>query len=160
MKIFIGAVGRLKDGPSRELCREYLQRLGAQGPSVGIRSVNVHEIPESNRRSADERRDEEAAALLAAAPDGAYLFALDERGKAMASRQFATRLTDLQAEGTADVGFLIGGPDGHGDAARKAAARLLSFGPMTWPHMLVRAMLTEQLYRAVTILAKHPYHRD
>ena len=160
MKIFIGAVGRLKDGPARELCREYLHRLGAQGPSAGIRSVAVHEIPESNRRSADERRDEEAAGLLAAVPGGTCIFALDERGRTMASRAFATRLTELQASGTVVAGFLIGGPDGHGDAVRQASARLLSFGPMTWPRMLVRAMLTEQLYRAVTILAQHPYHRD
>lgn len=160
MRIFIGAVGRLKDGPLRELCQDYVRRLGAQGPSVGIRSVSIQEIPESNRRNGDERRGEEAAGLLAAVPDGAYVFALDERGKAMASREFATKLTDLQSDGTTDVGFLIGGPDGHGDAVRQAAARLMSFGPMTWPHMLVRTMLAEQLYRVVTILAKHPYHRD
>lgn len=160
MKIFVGAVGRLKDGPMRELCTDYFKRFEVQGRSIGVRSVEVREVVESARRDANERRDEEAAALLSLVPAGAHLIALDERGTSPGSRDFAAKLQALQSDGVTDIAFLVGGPDGHGSAVRKAASRLLSFGAMTWPHMLVRAMLAEQLYRAVTILTKHPYHRQ
>ena len=160
MKVFIAAVGRLKSGPMKDLCAEYLKRFEAQGRSIGVRDIEVREIPESNRRNTNERRDEEAAALLSLVPDGAHLIALDERGAALESREFANKLSSLQSGGITNIAFLIGGPDGHGDVVRASASQLLSFGAMTWPHMLVRTMLAEQLYRAVTILTKHPYHRQ
>lgn len=160
MKVFIGAVGRLKSGPTRELCADYLKRFEAQGRSIGMRDIEVREVSESNRRNTGERRDEEAAALLSLVPHGAPVIALDERGSSLESREFANRLLSLQSEGFSNIAFLIGGPDGHGDAVRASARQMLSFGAMTWPHMLVRTMLAEQLYRAVTILTKHPYHRQ
>lgn len=160
MRILIGAVGRLKRGPERSLCVEYLDRTALQGRAVGLRGVDVREIPESRRKSSSERRNEEAAQLLAAAPDGACVIALDEKGNTESSKDFARRIAGLQADGVSDLALLIGGPDGHGPEVFARASATLSFGPMTWPHMLARAMLAEQLYRAVTILANHPYHRD
>jgi len=104
-------------------------------------------------------RDAESARLLDRLPQGHTLIALDERGKTMDSLAFSTLLTTARDEGIPGMAFAIGGADGHTDAVRQRATRLLSFGKMTWPHMLVRAMLAEQLYRALAIAANHPYHR-
>ena len=112
------------------------------------------------RLSSDELKRQEAELLLAAVPAGAIVVALDERGKALPSEAFAARIGDWRDRGAGDLAFLIGGADGHGDAVRARADFLLAFGPMTWPHMLVRGMLAEQLYRAQQILAGHPYHRS
>ena len=101
----------------------------------------------------------EAELLLAAIPQGSVVVALDERGKALSSEAFAAKMGAWRDQGAADIAFLIGGADGHGDAVRARADFLLALGPMTWPHMLVRGMLTEQIYRAQQILAGHPYHR-
>jgi 23S rRNA (pseudouridine1915-N3)-methyltransferase len=101
----------------------------------------------------------EGLALTEDLPRDAVTIVLDERGKSISSEDFARRLARLRDEGASDVAFLIGGPDGHGEELRKKAVLLLSFGSMTWPHRLVRVMLAEQIYRAVTILVKHPYHR-
>lgn len=106
------------------------------------------------------RRAREGEALLAALPDGGRVVALDERGRSEASEAFATRLGRWRDDGVRTVGFIIGGADGLDDAVRKKADLVLSFGAFTWPHMLVRAMLAEQIYRAQSILAGHPYHRS
>lgn len=160
MRIFIGAVGRLKQGPAQSLCADYLKRVELQGRAIGLRAITVHEIPESQKATSSARCADEAERLIAALPAGAYVCALDEHGTLLASKDFAARMTQLLEQGAGDLALLVGGPDGHGSEIRARADLILSFGPMTWPHMLARAMLAEQLYRAVTILANHPYHRE
>jgi 23S rRNA (pseudouridine1915-N3)-methyltransferase len=158
MLITIAAVGRLKAGPEREIFDRFLDRATAAGRNVGI-AVSVREFPESRAATAALRKDQEASAILAALPTGAALVALDEAGKGLDSRAFAGRIAQWRDAAT-DIVFVIGGADGHGPAVVGRAAMRLAFGAMTWPHQLVRLMLAEQLYRAVTILSGHPYHRD
>lgn len=154
MRITVCAIGRMRDKNERALAEDYLSRAVAQGRNLGITDVTVIEL--------DPRKDkdQEADALLAALPDNAYLIALDERGKEQTSRGFAGRLDTLKDDGTRDLAFVIGGADGHGKAVLDEARATLSLGAMTWPHMLARIMLMEQIYRAISILARHPYHRD
>lgn len=158
MRLSVHAVGRMKAGPERELADRYFGRLAKAGPAVGLDFAGVAEIPESRAREAGERRREEWAALAAHRADAA-LFLLDERGRNPSSQDFATRIAALRNGGRKHLVLAIGGPDGHGEAARDAADYVLSFGAQTWPHQLVRVMLAEQLYRAATILSGHPYHR-
>jgi 23S rRNA (pseudouridine1915-N3)-methyltransferase len=158
MLITIVAVGKLKAGPERLLFDRFSERIEAAGRKIGF-SLILREVSEGRASSANVRKDQEAAALLAAVPRGAVIVALDEGGKALDSRAFATRLTEWRDNAT-DVVFAIGGADGHGDALLRAASLRLAFGAMTWPHQLVRVMLAEQVYRAVTIVSGHPYHRD
>lgn len=158
MRLMIIAVGRLKAGPERELVSRYVERLSATGRSVAIGPVDHVEIEESRARRSDDRKAEEANAILRAAT-GAKLIILDELGRSETSEAFATRLGKWRDDGVQSVAFAIGGPDGHGEAMRQAANAILSFGSMTMPHQIVRALVTEQLYRAVTILSGHPYHR-
>lgn len=157
MKIVVAAVGRLKTGHFEAGCREYLGRLQHGFPT------RIAEVRDANRQaggSPDRWRAEEAAGLLAAVPAGAVLVALDERGPSMASRPFAEWLGKLRDQSTPAVVFALGGPDGLDESVRQRANRLLSLGPMTLPHELARLVLLEQLYRAATILAGAPYHRD
>lgn len=109
--------------------------------------------------SGAERKAREGKLLLDALPKGACLIALDERGKALDSAAFAALMARQADSGVADLAFAIGGADGHDEAVTARAERLLSLGPMTWPHMLVRALMAEQLFRAQSILTGHPYHR-
>ncbi len=160
MKIQISAVGRMKDGPARSLCDDYLGRIQVQGRSVGIRAMTVREFAESSKPDKTDRLREEASDLSSTLPAGGVTVGLDETGKTFTSQAFSQRLAGWLDQGEKDLTFLIGGPDGHGHDIRNRCDFLLSFGPMTWPHMLARAMLAEQLYRAVTILTKHPYHRQ
>lgn len=120
----------------------------------------VREVEEKRKLPVAERKAREAELLLAAVPPGALVVALDERGKSLTSTAFATQIGRWRDDGAADLAFLIGGADGHGDAVRERAALLLSLGALTWPHMLVRAMLAEQLWRGFSILSGHPYHRE
>lgn len=144
-------MGRVKPGPELDLFTQYAKRLSAP--------LQVREVEEKRPLPLAERMAREADLLLAAIAPQAVVVALDERGKAMGSVEFAARLGRWRDDGVADLAFLIGGADGHGQAVRDRAALLLSFGAMTWPHMLVRAMLAEQLWRAQAIAAGHPYHR-
>lgn len=154
MRIDILAVGRLKAGGGEHtLVERYLERARGGGRAIGLSGFAVGELPDG--KSADW----EADALLARMKPGSRRIVLDERGKTVSSETFAGLLADWRDQGAPATAFLIGGPDGHGKAARNGADLLLSFGAMTWPHQLVRAMLAEQLYRAVTILSGHPYHR-
>ena len=105
-------------------------------------------------------RDRPEAELILAAAEGAHLIACDERGKTYSSRAFADHIAKLRDQGERRLVFAIGGADGLDASVRQAASSTLAFGPQTWPHALARAMLAEQLYRAVTILAGSPYHRD
>ena len=151
MQIVIAAIGRAKGGPERELYQSYVERLPWR--------VDLKEIEIKKETAVEPRKAKEGEALLAAVPDGARIVALDERGRAEASAAFAKRLEGWRDGGVRTVAFLIGGADGLSDDVRKRADVVLSFGTMTWPHMLVRAMLAEQLYRAHSILSGHPYHR-
>ncbi|MDP8917251.1 MAG: 23S rRNA (pseudouridine(1915)-N(3))-methyltransferase RlmH [Pseudomonadota bacterium] len=155
MRIGVVAVGRLGRAPEAALAQDYLKRATAAGRALGLGPFDLAEV-ESRRPG----KAFEGAALLAAAAPDAHRIALDERGRPSTSRAFAERLGGLRDCGVRRVEFLIGGADGLPDEVRESAAELLAFGPQTWPHALVRLMLAEQLYRAVTILAGSPYHRD
>jgi 23S rRNA (pseudouridine1915-N3)-methyltransferase len=151
MRLAIVAVGRHKAGPLKELERHYAERI--HWP------LSVIEVDEKRPLPPPELKEREATLLLAAVPRGATIVALDERGKSLPSTAFAERLAQWRDQGTADLAFLIGGADGLAATVRDRADLVLSLGPMTWPHLLVRGMLLEQLYRAQQIIAGHPYHR-
>jgi len=158
VKLAVIAVGRLKDGPERELVERYAERARAVGRALGFSPLQLLELPESRARREAERRDEEATAIIGKAAS-AVLVAFDERGKSVASEAFAQHLAGWRDGGRAGVNFVIGGPDGLGPVVRTKADLVLSFGSLTLPHQLVRVLVVEQLYRALTILAGHPYHR-
>ena len=159
MRLVIAAVGRLKAGPERDLTRRYLERIGQIGRGVGLDAPDVIELDESRARRAEERKRDEAAALKGALDPRLTLCALDENAKALSSEAFAAGLGRRRDDGAAGVAFVIGGADGL-DASLLADAEMkIAFGAMTWPHQIVRILLAEQLYRAATILAGHPYHR-
>ena len=159
MLITIAAVGKLKAGPERELFERYMSRATTAGRRLAF-TFTLRESPESRAASAATRKNQESAAIVSALPAGAIIVTLDETGRSIDSRAFANRLAAWRDDGTAGVTFAIGGADGHSQALTDKAALRLAFSAMTWPHQLVRLMLAEQLYRAVTILSGHPYHRD
>ena len=159
MKIAIHAVGRMKAGPERELADRYLDRFAKSGPAVGLEFSGVVEIAEGRGQTASERRREEGQKLQSALQAGSALILLDERGRSFSSEEFAGRMGLLRDGGRKAAVIAIGGADGHDDSLRRQADLVLSLGVMTWPHQLVRIMIGEQLYRAATILAGHPYHR-
>jgi 23S rRNA (pseudouridine1915-N3)-methyltransferase len=152
-------VGRLKSGPERELFDRYFKRLADLARSQGISGVDLREVEEGRARRAEDRQAEEARAILAAAPKGAWLALLDERGAAMTSAQWAAEIGKARDAAAPAYAVVIGGPDGLDPALRAQARTILAFGAMTWPHQLVRVMASEQLYRALSILGGHPYHR-
>ncbi len=158
MKLAVIAVGRLKDGPERELVERYGERAKAVGRSLGFSPPKLVEVPESRARREADRRAEEGTAILAKTAS-AVLVAFDERGKALTSEAFAQLIGGWRDESRAAVNFVIGGPDGLDERVRAAADLVVSFGALTLPHQLVRVLVIEQLYRALTILAGHPYHR-
>lgn len=159
VRVFLLTIGRLKAGPERELAARYLERAAKAGPAIGLAGFEVIEIVESRAARPEARKDEEAAALIAALPAGAALIVLDERGRTVSSEALSERVGQWRDGGRPALGFAIGGPDGHGEAIRRQADLLVAFGAMTWPHQLVRIMAAEQLYRTVTLLSGHPYHR-
>lgn len=159
MQMTIAAIGRMKAGAERELAERYVDRVNKAGRRLGL-SLAVREFPESRAGSAAARKDQEAAQLLAALPERAVLVALDQTGRNLDSRAFAQALARWRDDGVAEVVFAIGGADGFGAAVLAAATLRLALGAMTWPHQMVRLMLAEQAYRAVTILSGHPYHRE
>jgi 23S rRNA (pseudouridine1915-N3)-methyltransferase len=152
MRLLILAVGRLKSGPLAELQQQYAERL--------TWPLEIREVEERRTLSAPERKTREGELLLAALPADALLVALDERGKQLASRDFAQQLARWRESGTKTLAFAVGGADGLAAPVLQRAALTLSLGAMTWPHLLARGLLLEQLYRAQQILAGHPYHRD
>ncbi|MBR9842846.1 MAG: 23S rRNA (pseudouridine(1915)-N(3))-methyltransferase RlmH [Rhodobacteraceae bacterium] len=153
--VHICAVGRLRSGPERDLLDDYLKRFDRTGRALGLGPVVVHEV--EDKKGGGMRA--EAPLLEGVIPKGAVICALDERGKLMSSPEFADMLADWRDMGRGDVAFVIGGADGIDPSLRARADAKLSFGKMVWPHMLVRVMLGEQLYRASSILAGAPYHR-
>ena len=159
MRLTLIGVGRLKSGPERELFDRYFKRLGDMARSQGISEVELREIEEGRARRPQDRQAEEARAILAVAPKGAWLALLDERGAAMTSAQWAAEIGKARDGAVPAYAVVVGGPDGLDASLRTQARMILSFGAMTWPHQLVRAMASEQLYRALSILGGHPYHR-
>ena len=159
MRLVVAAVGRLKAGPERDLARRYLERIGQIGRNVGLDAPEVIELDESRARRAEERKRDEAAALRAAIDPKLAIIALDEGGKTPSSEAFAANIGRRRDDGAAGLAFVIGGADGIDPSLLAQADMKIAFGAMTWPHQIVRILLAEQLYRAATILAGHPYHR-
>ena len=159
MRLVVISIGRLKQGPERELAERYRERFDDIGRKLGFRGLEIHEIPESRARDAATRIGDEAAAISAAIPEKSVLVALDERGDNIDSAAFARLLGRWRDEAAANTIFVIGGADGLSPDLRRKARLSVAFGSATWPHQMVRVMLLEQLYRAATILAGHPYHR-
>lgn len=160
MRLVLVSVGRAKAGPERELAGRYIERAAAAGRAIGFSSVELRELEESRARRAEDRKEEEAKAIRALLAPGASVIAFDEAGKLASSREFARELGRRRDEGVAALALVIGGPDGLAPSFCASASLVLSFGPMTFPHQLARIMVAEQIYRAVTILSGHPYHRD
>ena len=160
MRLALIGVGRLKSGPERELFDRYFKRLADLARSQGISGVDLREVEEGRARRPEDRQAEEARAILAVAPKGAWLALLDERGAAMTSAQWAAEIGKAREAALPAYAVVIGGPDGLDPSFKAEARALVAFGAMTWPHQLVRAMAAEQLYRALSILSGHPYHRD
>ena len=160
MRVLIAAVGRLKQGPERELAERYHKRAADLGRKNGLKAIDLIEVKESRADNLERRMLEESIAIANLIPDGAVTVILDERGENLTSAAIAGRLRAWQSDGKAAVAFIVGGADGLAPSLRDKAGLTLAFGAATWPHQLVRIMLLEQLYRAMTILAGHPYHRS
>lgn len=159
MRILVIAVGRLKQGPERELAERYRERFDDLSRRLGFRGIDIHEINESRARDASARMAEEAAAIAAGIPDKSVVVTLDEHGQNIDSTNFAGRLGRWRDEAAPNAVFVIGGADGLSPELQRRAKLRIAFGTATWPHQIVRVLLLEQLYRAATILAGHPYHR-
>lgn len=159
MRIVVAAVGRLKQGPEAELAERYRKRAAQTGRNLGLRDIEIVEIKESRAQEAGKRMIEESIALANLIPEDAISVVLDPRGENVDSASFAGHIQKWRADGRTAAVFLIGGADGLAEALRDKANFRLSFGAATWPHQLVRIMLLEQIYRATTLLAGHPYHR-
>ena len=155
MRIAVVAIGRLGRAPEAALAEDYARRATASGRALGLGPVEIIEVD-----SRKPGKPAEAEALLSVLAAGDEVIACDEHGETFASRGFAELVGRIRDSGVRRLVFLIGGADGLGEAALARAGRKLAFGPQTWPHALARAMLAEQVYRAVTILGGGPYHRD
>jgi 23S rRNA (pseudouridine1915-N3)-methyltransferase len=155
MRVTILAVGRIRAGPEADLVADYLARFNRTGRPLGIGPATVVEV--EDRRGGGP--GVEATLLSAAAPKGALIVALDERGATPSSVEFAEMLRRWADGGSPGVAFAIGGADGLHPDLRCRSVAAISLGRMVWPHLLARVMLAEQLYRAATILAGGPYHR-
>jgi len=159
MRLVIAAVGRLKDEGERALIARYMKRVSS-GRAIGISPVSIEELPEGRAADANARQADEAARLLHLTADCDYRIVLDEGGRQLSSTAFAQHLGARRDAGVKSMAMLIGGPDGHpASLTGKGAQMTLSLGPMTLPHGLARVVLVEQVYRAITILSGHPYHR-
>ena len=152
----IAAVGRLRGGPEADMAADYVARAAAAGRALGFQAVDLVEV--EGKPAGDQRA--EAAGLFRATPDDARKILLDERGTEWTSRQLAEKLARWRDDGQAHACFWIGGADGAAQSAKDQADEKLAFGRQTWPHRLVRVMISEQIYRALTILGHTPYHRD
>jgi len=159
LKLDLISVGKLKSGPERDLCQRYAERLNGLARGLGLEGPRLVELSESPARRDADRKAEEAVAILAAVPDGHKLILFDEDGTSFDSPAFAARIGEWRDAGTPGASFIIGGADGLDTNLRKRAHLVLAFGKMTMPHQIVRILVLEQLYRAATILAGHPYHR-
>src|SRR6187551_1165982 len=156
MKLVVAAIGRLKEGPERELAERYRKRAEQTGRRIGFRDMDVVEIRESRAQEVGKRMVEESIALANIIPDKAVVLILDERGESLDSATLASRLGRWRDDGRPATVFIIGGDDGLAPSLRDKADMRLAFGTATWPHQLVRVMLLEQIYRAVSILSASP----
>jgi 23S rRNA (pseudouridine1915-N3)-methyltransferase len=159
MRLVVAAVGRLKQGPERELAERYRKRAADIGRKVGLRDVEIVEVRESRAADAGKRMIEESIAIANLVPEGAATVVLDERGENLSSVDFTNQLKRWRDENRPAMVIVIGGADGLAPNLRDDADLRLAFGAATWPHQLVRVMLLEQIYRTATILSGHPYHR-
>jgi 23S rRNA (pseudouridine1915-N3)-methyltransferase len=159
MRIVVAAVGRLKQGPERDLAERYRKRAADVGRSIGLRGVEIIEIRESRAREIEKRMVEESIALANMIPEASSTVVLDQRGDNLDSVTFASQIERWRDAGRPAAVFIVGGADGLSQTLYDRADLRLAFGPATWPHQLVRIMLLEQIYRAATLLAGHPYHR-
>ncbi len=153
MRLTLLSVGRLKSGAERDLFDEYVKRALPVARSLGFRGIEEVEVASGGGLDAEAER------ILAKIPAGASVIRLDEFGRNLTSHDFATQLGRLRDQGVPDLVFLIGGAQGYGDAVRRAVPDIMAFGAQTWPHRLVKAMLAEQVYRAMSIMAGMPYHK-
>jgi 23S rRNA (pseudouridine1915-N3)-methyltransferase len=159
LRVAIHAVGRLKNGPERELVQRYLERFEMAGRPLGLSFSGTMEIRESQAANLSDRLREESALPRRWQAEGRLLVLLDETGRDLDSKEFSGRLAEWRDNGVSDCAFAIGGPDGHDPTLHPLAHLVIRFGRLTWPHQLARILLAEQLYRAATILSGHPYHR-
>lgn len=148
------AVGRPGRGPEAQLADDWARRATLAGRSLGLGPIELIDVEPRKPGKAAE------AELILQAAEGGWLVACDERGRTFSSRAFAERIAALRDAGERRLVFAVGGADGLDPSVREAARETLAFGPQTWPHALARAMLAEQIYRAVTILGGSPYHRE
>ncbi|HEX3483534.1 MAG TPA: 23S rRNA (pseudouridine(1915)-N(3))-methyltransferase RlmH [Micropepsaceae bacterium] len=159
MRITVLAVGRARAAAEQALCDVHWERAAALGGRLGFTKLDFSIVDVSRANDVMARMDDEAKKLSARIPASAHRIALDEAGRALSSEGLARHLASLRDRGVRDLVFLIGGPDGLAPALRESAEERLAFGPQTWPHLMVRAMLAEQVYRGFAILSGHPYHR-
>ncbi|MEM6413776.1 MAG: 23S rRNA (pseudouridine(1915)-N(3))-methyltransferase RlmH [Pseudomonadota bacterium] len=171
MQLVVAAIGRAKNSAFAPLIEDYSKRVNRSGPSIGVKSLTIVEAEAPHRLSGAKRRLAEAELLRRNAglddtlgskktTEKAFLITLDERGKSFSSIAFAHLLQHHVDGGTQRLAFLIGGADGLDSSLRNQSNITLTLGQMTWPHLMVRAMLIEQIYRATMILSGHPYHRE
>ena len=153
MHITLISVGKLKKGPEKQMVDDYADRFRKAGRQLGFRSFTLTDVDSGGGLDAEGER------ILAKLPKGAKVLRLDEFGTAFTSKAFAKDLAKWRDQGTADLAFLIGGAEGYSDAVRAVAPDTIALGPQTWPHRLVKVMLTEQIYRAASLLAGSPYHK-
>jgi len=156
MKLRITALGRIRSGAEREMLDGYIERCSATGRAIGLGPLEETQIDTRSLNS----KAAESQALADSIPQGAKIVLLDERGKALSSRQLSEKIGHWRDDGTRETVFCIGGADGHDHAILPKPDLMLAFGPAVWPHKLVRIMLAEQIYRATSLLAGTPYHRD
>lgn len=159
MRILILAVGQMRVSPEGVLTEDFLDRARKLGRNIGVAGIELEEIAVSKLGDVKRRKQDEAERLAARIPAGAEVAILDAAGNAMSSQAFAEWIGALRDRGAKHLAFIIGGPDGLAAPHGFRAGRTIAFGPQTWPHLLARAMLAEQIYRGVTLLAGHPYHR-
>lgn len=161
MRLTICAIGRLrKNDPRALLINDYVERIKKSGPAIGFKEISLQELDPARGQTGKNAQTRESQAILEAIPDGAHTILLDERGQNFTSEGLANHLADCRDRGIGMTVFALGGADGHTEQLRERADKIIALGKMTWPHMLARAMISEQLYRAITILSGHPYHRE
>lgn len=159
MRLSVAAIGRLRSGPELDLVEDYAARIRAAGRALGVTHFDIREFEAPKGISGPARRTRESALLAEASGEAARRVALDERGESLSSEEFARRIGRWRDDGAGEIAFLVGGADGHDPALVVDCDLVVAFGRATFPHMLVRVMLVEQIYRAMTILSGHPYHR-
>ena len=159
MRLLILAIGHARGTPEGTLTDDFLGRAKVMGRQLGFPAVAAEELPVSKLREAKARIADEGARLARRIPEGAHVISMDAKGKGMTSEDFAEMLAAMRDAGARDLVFLIGGPDGLDPGPALKTGRSLALGPQTRPHLMGRAMLSEQIYRAIAILANHPYHR-